>query len=100
LCSYYIRKQHRKVFVWSVEGERGGAVILLLRRYLVIKGEEADLGIKFIEYQRKSVPASIGKNGATRAVLARRDGFYRKMRSLKTRRKQGLQTWRDEDFPE
>lgn len=80
----------KRIHVWSCDGERSVGVLKRMLPFLVVKSREAKLALKFMEFQRKSVPESAGQKGASYSVLKKRQAFYEKMLSLKTSKKKSF----------
>lgn len=77
----------QRMHTWACDGEKAISAINKMLPFLVVKKAEARLAIKFMEFQRQSVPESAGQKGASYSVLKKRQAFYEKMLSLKTCKK-------------
>lgn len=77
----------KRKFTWAIEGERAARAVTLMLPYFTVKQQEAQLGLEFMEFQRRSVPASSGCKGATYATLQERQRFYEAMLALKVSKK-------------
>lgn len=79
ICSYERKDGWNPMHTWACEGEKAAMAVTLMLPYFALKQKEARLGLKFMEFQRRSVPVSLGCRGASYRTLQRRQRFYEKM---------------------
>lgn len=90
ICSYERKDGWNPMHTWACEGEKAAVAVTLMLPYFALKQKEARLGLKFMEFQRHSVPVSLGCRGASYRTLQRRQRFYEKMLALKTCKKRAF----------
>ncbi len=75
-------KNHRDAYRWSLEGPRALALLLRIRRYLLVKRKQADLAVQML---RRTVGMYRGPAPLTQKEISTRLSMAAKMRRLNRR---------------
>lgn len=85
----------KSVHLWTLTGAKAASFLRGVRPHLVIKGEQADLGLEFYDEYRSFMKT--GRHGVSSDEMTRRESLYERIRALN--RKGPPATTEREDAP-
>ena len=77
-----------RIWTWNMQGPMVEEFLRLIYPWVRVKRDEVELALEFFEHKRYVGQGGKGRNKLSQGVLDVREGYYAKMRELKSTRKQ------------